>query len=316
MKMDIIKKLQQIGFSKREAEVYAAILQKREFTAPELAKITTVTRTKIYEILQNLIHKGMCNENNKNGQKLYRAIKPNIVFQKVISNIEMEIEKQKKAAFDREKIATIEIEKKITAEKKRISDIEQKKVAAVEQKKELALSLEKELSQLYNNNILKNDSLDYIEVLTDLREIKERWIDVLANTKEELVMFTKPPYSISFEENLGYESELIKTKKVIFKSIYEYKHINTYDEKKNFISILSKYENIGEEIRLIPELPMKLAISDCTTTILSLNDRVSLKESVTTIIVNHPSFATFARNSFLSYWMKGKSLEEYINELE
>lgn len=314
--MDIIKKLQQIGFSKREAEVYAAILQKREFTAPELAKITTVTRTKIYEILQNLIHKGMCNENNKNGQKLYRAIKPNIVFQKVISNIEMEIEKQKKAAFDREKIATIEIEKKITAEKKRISDIEQKKVAAVEQKKELALSLEKELSQLYNNNILKNDSLDYIEVLTDLREIKERWIDVLANTKEELVMFTKPPYSISFEENLGYESELIKTKKVIFKSIYEYKHINTYDEKKNFISILSKYENIGEEIRLIPELPMKLAISDCTTTILSLNDRVSLKESVTTIIVNHPSFATFARNSFLSYWMKGKSLEEYINELE
>ncbi|MDY0083802.1 MAG: helix-turn-helix domain-containing protein [Ignavibacteriaceae bacterium] len=314
--MDIIKKLQQIGFSKREAEVYAALLQKREFTAPELAKITTVTRTKIYEILQNLIHKGMCNENNKNGQKLYRAVKPNIVLRNVISNIELEIEQQKKAASERQKITTIEIEKKIAAEKKKVADIEQRKITAVEQKKMVALSLEQELTSLYKDKQHSLDPLDYIEVITDRAQIRERWLDVLANTKEELVMFTKPPYSISFEENLGYESELIKTKKVIFKSIYEYKHINTYDEKKNFISILSKYENIGEEIRLIPELPMKLAISDFTTTILSLNDRVSLKESVTTIIVNHPSFATFARNSFLSYWMKGKSLKEYINELE
>lgn len=67
--MDIINKLKQIGLPNREAEVYLALLQKNEFTAPELTKITMVTRTKIYEILQNLIRKGACNESYKNGQK-------------------------------------------------------------------------------------------------------------------------------------------------------------------------------------------------------------------------------------------------------
>ena len=42
--MDILNHLQEIGLSKREAEVYLALLQKNEFTAPEIAKISTITR--------------------------------------------------------------------------------------------------------------------------------------------------------------------------------------------------------------------------------------------------------------------------------
>ena len=41
--MEIIEKIKQIGLPKREAQLYVALLQKNEFTAPELAKITTVT---------------------------------------------------------------------------------------------------------------------------------------------------------------------------------------------------------------------------------------------------------------------------------
>src|SRR4030066_1317080 len=126
--MELISKLEQFGLSKREAEVYIALLQKKEFTAPELAKITTVTRTKIYEILQNLIRKGMCNENNKNRQKLYRAVKPNIFLQNVISNLELEIEQQKRAAIESERKAAIEREKKAAIEQKKIATVEQKKI--------------------------------------------------------------------------------------------------------------------------------------------------------------------------------------------
>ena len=116
--MEPIKKIQQIGLSQREAEVYIALLQKNEFTVPELAKITTVTRTKIYEILQNLVRKGMCNENNKNGQKFYRSVKPKIILQNVISNFELEIEQQKKVAIEKEKKAIIELEKKLPLSRK------------------------------------------------------------------------------------------------------------------------------------------------------------------------------------------------------
>jgi len=36
--MELLTKLELLGISKREAEVYVALLQKREFTAPELKK--------------------------------------------------------------------------------------------------------------------------------------------------------------------------------------------------------------------------------------------------------------------------------------
>ena len=140
--MDFINKLHQIGLSRREAEVYIALLQKNEFSAPELAKITTITRTKIYDILQNLVRKGVCNENYKNGLKVYRGIKPQIALQNIISKYELEIEKKKKTAVD--------------------------------QRKEVAVTLEKELSVLHETSLTNDESLDYIEVLTDTGQIKER----------------------------------------------------------------------------------------------------------------------------------------------
>ncbi|MCK5033289.1 MAG: helix-turn-helix domain-containing protein, partial [Calditrichia bacterium] len=105
--MEIITKLQQVGLSRREAEVYIALLQKKEFTAPELAKITTITRTKIYEILQNLVHKGACNESYRNGQKVYRGIEPLIAIQNIIKQYEEEVEKKTRAVIEQKKQAAI-----------------------------------------------------------------------------------------------------------------------------------------------------------------------------------------------------------------
>jgi HTH-type transcriptional regulator, sugar sensing transcriptional regulator len=43
----------------------------------------------------------------------------------------------------------------------------------------------------------------------------------------------------------------------------------------------------------------------------ALNDPVSLQESITTLIVNHPSFAIALKNVFNSYWEKGITLKEF-----
>ena len=97
--MELTTKLQQIGLTNREAEVYLALLQRKEFTAPELTKITTITRTKIYEILQSLVHKGICTESSRNGNKIYRGIDPRIALQNIVSNYEQTVE-QKKIDFE------------------------------------------------------------------------------------------------------------------------------------------------------------------------------------------------------------------------
>jgi sugar-specific transcriptional regulator TrmB len=71
---ELNSKLQELGLSKREAELYLALLTKNEFTAPELSKITSVTRTKTYEFLQNLVRKNLCNKSTINNKKFFRLL--------------------------------------------------------------------------------------------------------------------------------------------------------------------------------------------------------------------------------------------------
>ncbi len=276
--MDLLNGLQQIGLSRREAEAYLALLQKKEFSAPELSRITTITRTKIYEILQNLIRKGVCNESYKDGQKVYRGIKPQIALQNVISNYEKEIE--------------------------------QKKSIEVEQKKHAAALLESQLITLYSDNLDNSEPIDYVEILSDLGQIRERWNHFQKNTKKEILVFTKPPYTASLEDNIEVQSETLNKNKIIDKCIYEYSGLSD-KEIINLIKTIEAYERIGEESRIIKELPMKLAISDESITMLALNDRVSLTSGITTIIVDHPNFAKAQKAVFETYWERALPVEEF-----
>jgi sugar-specific transcriptional regulator TrmB len=267
---DLIEKLQLLDMPRREAEVYLALLQKKDFAAPEISKITSVSRTKIYEILQNLVKKGLANESYKNGIKFFSGISPDIVM-KNISN-----------EFDRKKI--------------------------------VADQLQEELMELKDANVGSSEPLDYIEILTEKEQIKERWLSIQNNTKEELLLFSKSPYSFSLEDNLDYEKALLD-RGVEFKCIYETCDIKSEENKYLFTAILEKYSEIGEKIRIVDSLTMKLCISDNIITMLALNDRVSLKPSITSMFVNHPSFADSLKRVFESFWISGQSLDEFKNNI-
>lgn len=262
---DLIDKLQFLDIPRREGEVYLALLQKKEFSAPEIAKITSVSRTKSYEVLQNLVKKGLCNESYKNGIKVFSSIEPKIVFENIIS------------------------------------DYEHRKI--------LADQLQKSLTDLHKKKEASTEPLDYIEVLTDLGQIRERWLNIQKNTKKKILAFTKPPYVVTPYYNVEEEAILMKNK-VAIKSVYEYGRL-TNKETKNLIMEIEAYHKIGEQARVIKELPMKLVISDDTTTMLALNDRVSLKPSITTIIVDHPSFAKAHKEVFETYWAKAIPFEDF-----
>jgi HTH-type transcriptional regulator, sugar sensing transcriptional regulator len=276
--MELLSKLQQIGLTPREAEVYMALLQKKDFTAPELTKITTITRTKIYEILQNLVRKGVCNESYRDGLKVYKGIKPQVALQNIIMNYE--------------------------------NEMEQKKNTAVEVMKEVATILEKELAAIHKNNQDNKGPMDYIEVLTDIGQIRERWLTIRKNTKYELLVFTKPPYTAALEEIVEAEAKIIKSN-IIEKSIYEYNNINSEEEIKNLITSLEAYQIKDEQARIMKELPMKLAISDETITMLALTDRISMEPSITSMIIDHPTFAKAQKKVFESYWKEAMTIEEF-----
>ncbi len=284
--MELSTKLQQIGLTKREAEVYIALLQRKEFTAPELTKMTTITRTKIYEILQNLVHKGIVTESSRNGNKMYRSIDPQIALKNIITNYEESVE-----------------QKKIEFEEKQKFDIEMKKKAAG--------LLEKELVSLHKDSADNLEPFDYIEMLTDIRQIGERWVTIQQNTKQELLVFTKPPYTTpALEDNIEQEKEVFRKQNIIVKGLYEYGGL-TQEELESLVKSVEIYQEIGEEARLIEKLPMKLVISDEALVMFALNDRISLKPNITSMYVDHPGYAAALKKMFESYWADGINVETF-----
>lgn len=267
---DLIEKLQKLGLSKRESEIYIALLKKKEFTAPEIGKVTSVSRNKSYEILQSLVKKNLCTEKYKNGTKFFSSVEPNIALQNILSSYEEEFnEKQKLAANYRD-----------------------------------------ELMQLYSANEESSDSLDYVEVLTDLGQIRSRWIELQKNTKHEILGFNKPPFAVSLEQNVSYQKNTTK-RKIKEKGIYEFSETPSKEAVKHFISVVQMYLNIGEDVRINESLPMKLMIIDEKITMLALNDPVSLEPSFTTILIEHPNYAKAQKIIFDTFWANSITLEKF-----
>lgn len=269
---DLVEKLQKLGLSRRESEIYIALLTKKEFTAPEIGKITSVSRNKSYEVLQSLVKKNLCTETYKNGTKVFSGTKPDIALQNIISVYE--------------------------------NDLDEKKI--------LASKFREELLQLHAANETISDSLDYIEILTDLSQIRKRWIELQDNAKIEILGFNKPPFAVSLEQNIS-NQEKTRERKILERGIYEHSEVVSETSLDHFIKVVEMYNNIGEQVRVIPSLPMKMIIIDEKITMLALNDPVSMKPTITTIIIDHPNYAKAQKIIFESYWTQSLTIEEFRN---
>ncbi len=74
-----IKFLIEIGLTESEAKVYFHLLKKNHFTATEIASVTKIARTQVYDILANLISKNMCME-ILGSVRRFSAISPEIAL--------------------------------------------------------------------------------------------------------------------------------------------------------------------------------------------------------------------------------------------
>ena len=269
--IEVEKLMFDLGLSMREAKVYTTLFRKRDFTASEIQQLAGIPRTKVYEVLHQLISKGMCAEKKIGRYKKYEAVNPVSVFDKLLQDLSL--------------------------------------------KENIANKLLKILSPLYEEREEKDNPLEYIEIVKDREQVRKKWLNIDENAKKEILIFTKPPYASSPDEAIAEEKKLLKTKKdrrkLILRDICEYNGIASESEKKEFIKMVSGFISNNEEVRIVKELPMKLAIFDERITMLALNDPISLKPSITTMIINHPSFAMAQKKVFESIWKEGMTLEEY-----
>jgi sugar-specific transcriptional regulator TrmB len=79
MKHNLVwKNFDRFGLNTYEAKSYLSLLERNSLTAPELSRIAGIPRARIYETLENLIAKGLCNS-EKGKVKKYSATNPSVL---------------------------------------------------------------------------------------------------------------------------------------------------------------------------------------------------------------------------------------------
>ncbi len=72
----MLEKLQKLGLSERESHIYLALVKLGESTANQLAKQTSSNRTVTYNVLQQLVEKGLVSYVRKEGRRFYLISNP------------------------------------------------------------------------------------------------------------------------------------------------------------------------------------------------------------------------------------------------
>jgi sugar-specific transcriptional regulator TrmB len=149
------------------------------------------------------------------------------------------------------------------------------------------------------------DPLEYIEVLREPRAINERFSELQAGIKHEILVFTKPPYARPPQENVeGIEV----TRTHVARAVYE---MSVFDDP-DVAEGVRRFVEAGEEARFVDELPLKLVIIDETIVMFGMEDPVAggaMAGDLTIVVVEHPSLAHVLKVAFDAVWSTGMQFE-------
>jgi sugar-specific transcriptional regulator TrmB len=264
-----------IGLTEREARVYTTLLTRRMFTASELQEAVNIPRTKIYEVLQKMVNRGICIERKTGRNKIFQAVEPKVALEKIYESYKEDLQK----------------------------------------KKELIDNAVKVYTPIFKENKEIVNPLDFIYVMYDKNEIHKQYTTTLQNTKYELLTFNKGPYACdnyhSLSEQVDEETKLLK-RGGICRNIYQLSEILEYDWLFDYIKSQVKF---GQKAKVIEELPIKMIIFDNEKVMLPLEGASGRMQSLTMIYIEHSQLAIASRILFEHLWNQARDFEEIEKQI-
>jgi sugar-specific transcriptional regulator TrmB len=274
-----VARLQALGLNAYEAKAYVALLERNTLTATQVANLAGIPRARVYEILQTLTARGLC-VLRPGRFKTYGATNPAVLKETLLpgaqGKIETELQTVKKE------------ERKLILKKKELT-------SGVD-------SLMDDLRPVFEKGSSDHSSLDYIEIIKDPYQIHKRFLQLMGEVREELLGFTKPPYTVPRErlEDQGDQERHLIKKGIRLRSIYEIPADE--NERRWLFESADSAVRHGAEVRVSKELPMKMAILDSRIVIFTLEDPVSKQPSLTSQIVEHRALAGSLKVLFQTLW--------------
>lgn len=179
----------------------------------------------------------------------------------------------------------------------------------LEKKKEFISQSSKELTRIYESEGATDDPMAYIEVFRDKKTITQKLQRLEDKSQEEALFFAKPPYAMNYKDPSNWEAQIKSTKRgVKYKCVFMIEPGN----ERNFFEMVAYFQSIGEEVKIIDYLPMKLVIFDQKAIIFTLKNKYKSSHNLTALFIQHEDLAKTLVTTFYHYWENGFSPEEYL----
>lgn len=269
----IIERLMLLGLTEREAKLYVTLLSKKSFTAIELQSVADIPRTKIYEVLQKLLAKGLCTYRIIGKVKYYEAIEPNLALQKLVEAEKVAFDER----FEKMKLSMDEILKVVTP--------------------------------LYEKNKNQSYPYDFVEIFRNKEQIQKKYLQAVNESKRALLTFNKGPYVCDtparLKEQEDAEAQLIR-RGVECRNIYERKELEQYEWLSQYVRRQSFF---GQQARVAELLPIKMMVFDEERVFFPLlHPSEDSNNNFTMIFIEHRELAIACRMLFDHIWNNAEEI--------
>jgi sugar-specific transcriptional regulator TrmB len=277
MNKDIVKNLEELGYTNYESRVFYALFTGTNMTTTEIAKAAGIPRSSAYEILKDFTNQGICNEIETSSVVRYQLIDPKVVEDK----IEREIHDTYKSRMSK-----------------------------------LKDSFEK-LGPIFEKGGENGEKVDVELIRGFNKHRNMRFLNLLRNAKEEVLLMIKLEMNVSPELDeaaikLYKSGGVIKS---VYESSYDFK-VWTADKWKkvtpdSLLRLLKGFEKQGEQLRISEKVFQNMAVFDRKTVFVSLVDMSLPKYNRSDMIVHNENYASSMAEYFMSVWNNSFTTEEF-----
>ena len=180
-------------------------------------------------------------------------------------------------------------------------------------KEQTFLDIAMKLQAKFNSQKESTSTFDYINVLTSKQSQINKFQELEESAKNFILTFSKRPYAIN-TASMKEIREFSKPQRKIIKRGVKTKGIYEVgsDNDENFEIWIRYFQEIGEEIRICRELPLKMLISDECKVMLSLRSEHPDKFNLLSMVVEHSDLTNALIKLFYFYWNSSYSIDEYF----
>ncbi|MBN1948887.1 MAG: hypothetical protein JW784_04015 [Candidatus Cloacimonetes bacterium] len=156
----------------------------------------------------------------------------------------------------------------------------------------------------------RQDKAEFIKILHTRSVIIDTLEKLELEAEEEVLAFSKPPYIMNVDnlESLNLAQRESTRKGVKYRAVHEIEP----DNLENFKKRMFYFKSLGEEVRVAPQLPMKLFIFDRKIAVFTLESNLNNFSNFTFTSFEHTDVASTFAQIFQQYWDNALPLDEFL----